>query len=264
MSLRSIIFICLISSFARTALGQGMSLEDAAFGSLKNMVEGSFQEFNKAFKRFILPGKVISMLEETEEESFDFEPEIHRLYQTLPSAARFLEDASSCQNGAIPVNVNRIYYYCGSTAVSKDQYNARVARGDSCQSRTDKTPACYCPRDYYGQYCETWNDLICKITDDNAFKNCTAYDSKYYMSSIDNGFPPCNFVTPTSVYKAAYNLPFLDSVSQITLVPALFAATETNPPFSKGSNTMTGSLLMMEATFLSDKISLITSLMRPA
>jgi hypothetical protein len=166
----------------------------------------------------LLPSNVYQMLKEEENPR---SPISQRSHAPRPSAhSRLLAELeqdqistepprrlanSVCQNNGAQITITRTVYKCGGSEMRKQEYLARNGTDATCKTELQtRDDACWCPRDFMGPACQTWNPIICKITDNRYFLNCSKSDTDYFMASLNNGFAPCNYVDKNSIYKAKY------------------------------------------------------------
>jgi hypothetical protein len=57
-----------------------------------------------------------------------------------------------------------------------------------CTKNKTLADACYCPSDYYGQFCEKFNEISCNYEKKNV--NCPEINQNFYVSAY-GGDPPC-------------------------------------------------------------------------
>ncbi len=126
-----------------------------------------------------------------EEEKFDDDIiDIQPNYQTF-SRGRMLLSAGDCVNSGVFTQASVNIYTCDGDRVSKAIYNSRNGAGCTVQQSTENV--CYCPFDFYGDRCETFNSYSCSIDRINYPAQCSGPDSHRYVYSYD-GSPPCHYV----------------------------------------------------------------------
>ena len=98
-----------------------------------------------------------------------------------------------CFNGGFPVDTEVTLYICNDEEVSKAYYEANQGNA-SCSTSVTMRSFCYCPFDYYGTICESFNILYCSLNSTSNFnQQCKGKDSEYYVYSYSLGDMPCFF-----------------------------------------------------------------------
>ena len=111
-----------------------------------------------------------------------------------------------CANKGLPVNVSVTLYICNERNVDKFYYDLNKA-AENCSVSAVNKELCYCPYDYFGRYCESFNILHCNIKSaSNLNQQCQGKDSKYYAYSYAKGDMPCYYAQRNSNLEFVFQL----------------------------------------------------------
>lgn len=108
-----------------------------------------------------------------------------------------------CMNGGFFRDFNLTTYICNGRKVTKSYYESN--QNNNCTTARFSKKLCYCPFDYYGEFCEYFNSPVCKIeTISHPQGHCIEKDSRAYVYSYGQNDTPCYFVKRNSELKLIF------------------------------------------------------------
>ncbi len=181
----------LVSTIPSSAATKQRGLEDTVYNSTENTTFASNLFF----------GQVSTFLHWTGVEKYyvSSETTIQKYTDKLNAMFPDVTSQTNCDNGGKSHQVVVTLYICNGTIVTKSEYTAKNST-TTCTTEKYNSQLCYCPRDYYGSYCQYRLPVFCRYewlnpSDVQLFCNKSAAQSgnKEYYDDRRFGQAPCVF-----------------------------------------------------------------------